>query len=175
MRTLPVLCLGALVLLPHAASAKTPTQRSFHEAFERMDGRWPNLGSHEYWLALRDAEDLAVKLSDEERVSDGDVTKDLRIFPVYRACWLALVAKERALREDLIGQLIVRDQPGNAEAAREHFALAVASWDEAFHIWPYMRGEKVRGDSLDGQGDLVFPGAMWREAVARRLEDVTPR
>ena len=163
-----------LALVPAVASAKTPTQEAFHAAFVRMDAHWPNITSHDYWLALRDAEDLALKLSPSEKRADADVERDFKVFQVYRNCWIALVAKEKAISEFVIGQIVLQDDPNNFEAAREHFALAAAEWDEAFRLWPYMLKEKVRGDSPTARGDLVGTGFAWR-AQAHKLLATTVR
>ena len=178
-----MLALAAPLLLgpssrPAAANAGNGTAQKFHEAFLRMDATWPNISAHDYWLALRDAEDLSKRLAPDDKASDAHVARDLRVFGVYRDCWLALQAKEKAMTELVVGQLILQDTPENMEAAREHFAAAVASWDEAFRLWPFMRNEKVRGDTLSPHGEvqkdgLVGTGSAWRAAAQKQLADVS--
>ena len=174
MRQLCLLALAVPLLAAAPAMARTPSQEAFHTAFKRMDKHWPNVAAHDYWLALRDAQDLAKSLSPDERTSDKEVADDLRMFPVYQRCWTALTLKEKALSEFVVGQLIMHDT-GDGEAAREHFAMAVAAWDEAFRIWPYLAKEPVRGDGLDNKGEVVRaaatgPGYAWR-SLAQRLGD----
>lgn len=165
---------GASLAGAAIAEARTPTQAAFHEAFVRMDARWPNISSHDYFVALTDAETTAQRLTPWERNSDVDVRRDLRVFQVYRNCWLALVSKERALNEQSIG-LILLEQEHNPAAAREHLALAVAEWERAIRLWPYLVRERVRSTGNDGRTPIVATGAAWRAEAARLLEIAQPR
>lgn len=178
----PAFLLALLFLVAAAApaAARTPNQAHFHDAFLRMDAQWPNIGSHDYWLALRDAEDLLKRLTPEEIAVDPQVQRDARAIDVYRKCWLALHVKEKALSEFLVGQLLLQSTPDNTQDAREHFALAAASLDEAFRLWPFLTRETVRGDVLGPRGDvqkggLVATGAVWRSLVQRHLDAVSPK
>ena len=153
---------------PSPAAAKTPTQSAFHEAFIRMDARWPNISSHDYFIALRDAELSEGRLTAWERDSDEDIRRDLRVLQVYRNCWLALIAKERALSEMAIGQILI-EQEHKADAAREHLALAVAEWNHAIKLWPYLTRERVVAASTDGRSHLAATGAVWRAKTQQLL------
>lgn len=172
------LLFNAALVAPVSANATGGAGRQFHEAFLRMDAAWPNISAHDYWLALRDAEDAAKRLSLDDKAHDPQVSRDLHVFGVYKNCWLALQAKEKAMSELLVGQLILQDTPENSDAAREHFALAVASWDEAFRLWPFLMREKVKGDALSPRGEvekngLVGSGSAWRATAQRQLDQVT--
>lgn len=177
-RLLAALALAGAIAAP--ASARTPNQARFHDAFVRMDAQWPNIPSHDYWLALRDAEDLLRRLTPEEIAADPQVQRDVRVIDVYRKCWLALHVKERALAEFLAGQRVLQDTPGRTDDAREHFALSAAALDEAFRLWPFLAREPVRGDVIGTRGEverggLVAAGSVWRALVQRHLDAVSPK
>jgi hypothetical protein len=184
MRIVRGLSFGAVLAISllgaSPALAKSPSQARLAEAFSRMDNRWPNISSHDYWVALRDAEDTARFLTPDERVSDFDTARQLRVLEVYHRCWVALQSKEKAQSEFLVGQLSLQDTPDNLEAAREHFANAVSHWDEAIRVWPYLVREQVRGDVLAPNGEVrhnggVATGAAWRSTAQRHLDALSPR
>ena len=94
---------------------------------------------------------------------------------------MALVAKEKAVSEFVIGQMVLQNDPhnlDNLDAAREHFALSLASWEQAFRLWPYLVRENVRGDDPSdptGHANLVGTGHAWRAQAQTHLARTTVR